>query len=250
MYPPLQAENTLDVKKDIKSTHRRPTLVPRQDDSLESDKPTMYLSIDVETDGPVPGLYSMISLGLAGFTIQKDLVWEMEINLFPIEGASRDPNTMIWWEHPDQKEAWAHLMKNRQQPKEAMIQLANDIEKLKLQYRVVTIAWPSCFDWMFIHWYMHKFVGNNPLGRRAKCADTYAWAISRTTHPNVSIAPLLEDWEDNRFTHSHKALDDAKDQGAKFINMLNEMTKNGKDYRLRHAKRPHKRGNIPPRKHP
>lgn len=215
-----------------KSTHRKPEWLQKSDEKAESAKPILYLSIDVETDGPVPGIYSMLSLGLAGFTLDNSLVWEREVNFFPLEGASTYHKTMEWWSQPEQKDAWNHLMTNRQNPQAAMIKLSVDIQNLKLQYRVFTIAWPACFDWMFLHWYMHKFVGENPLGRTAKCAGTYAWAMSKTVHPNVSIDALLDSWDDERFQHSHKALDDAKEQGSKFINMLNEMTRNGKDQRL------------------
>jgi hypothetical protein len=237
---------------EIKSTHRQPRWKNNSDApstpstpstaSLDiSGKPILYLSIDVETDGPVPGIYSMLSIGMAGFTTDNQVVWEREINLLPLENARVDQKTLEWWKKDEQKEAWNHLMTNRKKPEEAMVNLSEEIRELRTQYRVFTIAWPACFDWMFLHWYMHKFVGDNPLGRRAKCADTYAWAISRTIHPNISIGPLLEEWEDNRFTHTHKALDDAKEQGAKFVNMLKEMTRNGKDYRLCYDKR-HKHG--------
>lgn len=218
----------------VKSTHRKPEWIQKSEEPVETGKPILYLSIDVETDGPIPGMYSMLSLGLAGFTLDNQLVWEREINFLPLEGAGTYHKTMEWWSQPEQKEAWEHLMRNRQSPHEAMIRLSLELQKLKMQYRVFTIAWPACFDWMFLHWYMHRFVGENPLGRSAKCAGTYAWAISRTIHPNISIDTLLDSWEDDRFQHSHKALDDAKEQGAKFINMLNEVTSHGKDHRLNH----------------
>jgi hypothetical protein len=60
-------------------------------------------------------------------------------------------------------------------------------------------------------------------------------------HPNVSIQPLLDSWSDERFPHTHKALDDAKEQGARFINMLREQTKGGKHFRLTP-----KRGHVGP----
>lgn len=248
-------ENPDPPVEEIKRTHRQPswmaTDMPSTPSMDDGNRPILYLSIDVETDGPVPGIYSMLSIGMAAFSLQNEVVWERELNLFPLEGASKDHKTMDWWKQEEQQAAWEHLMQDRQDPKEAFIRLTAEIKELKKHYRVFTIAWPACFDWMFLHWYMHKFVGENPLGRRAKCADTYAWAISRTLHPNVSIDVLLEEWEDDRFKHTHRALDDAKEQGAKFINMLTEMTRNGHDYRLgydknhhhHHRRRPHHRRN-------
>jgi hypothetical protein len=160
----------------------------------------------VETDGPVPGLYSMLAIGLAAFTMENQVVWEREIHLHPLPDASQDRRTMEWWNEPEQADAWHHLQHNRRDPKMAMIELASELEQLKKLYRVFVVAWPACFDWMFLHWYFHKFVGDNPLGRRAKCADSYAWAMSRTRHPNITLTPMLESWDDGRFKHTHKAL--------------------------------------------
>ena len=169
-----------------RATHRRPTTLI-QDSShsshhshrpLAKDKAQtlVYLSVDVETDGPVPGLFSMLSIGLCAFTISGEIVWEKELNLLPLKDAQQDEQTMKWWMQPEQADSWNHLMKNRRNPQDAMIQLSQDLTNLKKHYKVVTVAWPACFDWMFLHWYMYKFIGDNPLGRSAKCGVSYAWS--------------------------------------------------------------------------
>jgi hypothetical protein len=194
----------------------------------------VYLSFDVETDGPVPGLFSMLSIGLCALDIGGSVIWEREYNLCPLEGASQDPETMAWWMSEPQKKAWEHLLVNQQSPEAVMKALAVELKNLKRQYRIVCIAWPVCFDWMFLHWYMHKFVGENPLGRSAKCGVTYSWAMAKTQNPNVDMTSMLEEWEDPRFKgHTHCALDDAREQGARFVNMLREATRHGKDARVR-----------------
>lgn len=57
----------------------------------------VFVSTDVETDGPIPGEYSMLSLGSAAFSERGHLVDVFQANLRPLEGARQDPDTMRWW---------------------------------------------------------------------------------------------------------------------------------------------------------
>lgn len=198
--------------------------------------PVVYVSIDVETNGPVPGIFSLLSIGIAAFDTFGRIVYESEHNLLALPDAREDETTMKWWRAPEQAAAWNHLSQDRRPPEEVFKKLAQDFRELRKLYRVFTVAWPACFDWMFLQWYMYKYVGENPLGRTAKCAVTFAWALSKTATPNVDISSLLEKWEDNRYKHTHCALDDAREQGAKFINMLRENTRSGQDARIKTKK--------------
>ena len=139
---------------------------------------------------------------------------------------------MAWWHSPEQQPAWEQLMQNRRDPQEVFEELVAALKPLKERYRVFCVAWPACFDWMFLQWYMYKFIGHNPLGRTAKCGVTYCWALAKTSNPNIDMSAMLEDWKDPRFAHTHCALDDAREQGARFINMLREATRHGHDPRL------------------
>ena len=69
----------------------------------------IYISVDIETDGPIPGEYSMLSLGAAAFMPddESNTVGTFEVNLPRLDGAGQDPDTMKWWD--TQKEAWEHV---------------------------------------------------------------------------------------------------------------------------------------------
>ncbi|HEV2669038.1 MAG TPA: exonuclease, partial [Blastocatellia bacterium] len=64
----------------------------------------VYVSTDVETDGPIPGLNSMLSFGSAAYLPDKTLISAFTANLETLPGAAADPKTMAWWE--TQPEAW------------------------------------------------------------------------------------------------------------------------------------------------
>lgn len=65
----------------------------------------IYVSTDIETDGPIPGRHSILSLGSAAYTADKQLVGTFSANLNTLPGATPDPITTAWW--ATQPEAWA-----------------------------------------------------------------------------------------------------------------------------------------------
>ena len=64
----------------------------------------IYVSTDVEADGPIPGPNSMLSFGSAAYLADKSLVGTFEANLETLSGAQGDARTMEWWK--GQPEAW------------------------------------------------------------------------------------------------------------------------------------------------
>src|SRR5437588_1300653 len=65
----------------------------------------IYVSTDVETDGPIPGVYSMLSIGSAAYLPDKTFLGGFTANLETLPGAAQHPETMRWWQ--GQPDAWA-----------------------------------------------------------------------------------------------------------------------------------------------
>jgi hypothetical protein len=59
----------------------------------------IYVSTDVEADGPIPGPNSMLSFGSAAYTGGKELIGTFSANLETLTGATADPKTAEWWAH-------------------------------------------------------------------------------------------------------------------------------------------------------
>jgi hypothetical protein len=78
----------------------------------------IYVSTDVETDGPIPGPHSMLSFASAAYTADKKLVTCFEANLHTLPDASGNAETMAWWK--TQPEAWDSHRLNLQEPEAAM----------------------------------------------------------------------------------------------------------------------------------
>src|SRR4029453_12373837 len=80
----------------------------------EPTMPEVYVSTDVEADGPIPGPHSMLSFASAAYLANKTLVSTYEANLELLPGAQGDPRTMEWW--LGQPDAWAACRANPRDP--------------------------------------------------------------------------------------------------------------------------------------
>jgi hypothetical protein len=175
----------------------------------------IYVSTDVETDGPVAGRHSMLSIGSAAFSAGKDLLGTFSANLETLPGLTPDPKTAAWW--ATQPEAWEVCRRNPEPPETAMRRYVAWLASLP--GRPVFVAYPSAFDFPFVYWYLMEFVGENPFGYSAIDIKTYAMAILRRSYRACGKKALPAEWFDPA-PHTHIALDDAIEQGRLFCNML------------------------------
>ena len=115
----------------------------------------IYVSTDVEADGPIPGPHSMLSFASAAYRADKTLVGTFSRNLETLEGARSDPKTEAWWQ--TQPEAWAACRRELQSPALAMRDYAAWLHGLP--GRPVFVGYPASYDFMFVYWYLIQFVG-------------------------------------------------------------------------------------------
>jgi len=182
----------------------------------------LYISTDVETDGPIPGPHSLLSLGAAAYTAEKVLVSTFSANLEPLPGAQPHPKTAAWW--ATQPEAWAACRKDPEPPERVMRRFVDWLESLG--GKPVFVAYPAGFDFTFVYWYLIKFVGESPFGHSALDIKTFAMALLKTGYRRSTKRNMPRRWFET-LPHTHVALDDAIEQGALFCNMLRESRENG-----------------------
>lgn len=177
------------------------------------------VSIDVESDGPIPGENSMLSLGAAAFDTDGELIDVFQANLKPLEGAHQDPETMAWWEK--NKEAWDYALSSQAEPEKAMKSFDAWLRILEARYGTVTfIAYPAGYDWTFVYWYSRKFI---PVWKRGfQCLDikSYAAALLGVPFRSATKRNFPKVWFNDNFKHTHKASDDAVEQGYIYFQML------------------------------
>lgn len=156
-----------------------------------------HIVIDAEADGPCPGLYSMVSLGITT-VFEKERVtgkWDFR------------PISDLW-----NKSALDSCNLTREQtllfkdPGIVMQDVRQYLDCIKEKTsggRIVCWSDNPAFDWQFLNYYMWKFLSLNPIGFSCRrIGDLYSGAI-RTFSDHTS-------WKNLRVTkHDHNPLHDA-----------------------------------------
>jgi DNA polymerase III alpha subunit (gram-positive type) len=192
-------------------------LLPKSLNYFSKNMTEIYVSTDIETDGPIPGPNSMISLASAAYLKDKTLVGTFTINLKPMAEGKSDLKTMEWWK--SQPAAWQVTQVNPQDPLKAMQDYLTWLKSLPGS--LVFVAYPAGFDFLFVYWYLIRFTGESPFSYSALDIRTYAMAMLKTEYSKATKRSMPKRWMDP-IQHSHVALDDAIEQGSLFCNMLAE----------------------------
>lgn len=189
-----------------------------------SPRPDLYISADVETDGPIPGPFSMLSFG---FSVVGSFAGD-QLHRFP-----NDQSTVFYVELKPisdefQEEALTvngldrgALIEQGSDPRDAMNAAAEWIRAVSENHRPVLVAYPVAFDWSFLYWYFERFADHGSPFGFSSCLDirTLYQAAAGTVHDQsgkASMPPsLLPD-----SPHTHNALDDAIEQGELFANVF------------------------------
>jgi DNA polymerase III epsilon subunit-like protein len=153
-----------------------------------------FIIVDVESDGPIPADYSMVCFGAVLFDEALDKSFygqtrpvseRFDAEALAISGFSREQ----------------HL--GFDEPKDVMEKFAAWLEEHS-EGRPVFVSDNVAFDWQFINYYFHKFLGRNPFGFSGRrIGDIYA-GLMRDVY-------RATEWKKYRMTkHTHNPVDDAQ----------------------------------------
>lgn len=189
-----------------------------------SSEPEIYVSTDIEADGPIPGAHSMLSLASAAYRADKSLVATFSANLDTLPDASQDARTMAWWQ--DFPEAWERCRRDTRPAEVVMREYAAWVKALP--GRPVFVGFPASWDFMWVYWYLVRFTGERPFREHAIDVRSYAMGMRKVSFHETTRTYLPKRWFDAGLPHTHVALDDALEQGAMFCNMMAENRKPGR----------------------
>jgi hypothetical protein len=161
-----------------------------------------YIMVDVESDGPIPGDYSMICFGAV--IVNKDLNQTFYGKLKPIS------DNFI----PD---ALGISGLNREEtlsfddPGAVMQNFANWIAA-NCQGKPIFISDNNGYDWMFICWYFHHFLKSNPFGYSSQNLGSLYKGLIKDTSKNFKHLRQTK--------HSHNPVDDAIGNAEAFLQII------------------------------
>ena len=113
-----------------------------------------YVVVDIEADGPIPGDYSMISFGAVLVDPRLDRTFYGQLKpisdkwvpeALAISGHSREET--LGFDEPS-----------------IIMQRFADWIKREVKGKPNFVSDNNGFDWQFINWYFHHFLGENPFG--------------------------------------------------------------------------------------
>ncbi|RIK34173.1 MAG: DNA polymerase III subunit epsilon [Chloroflexi bacterium] len=173
----------------------------------------IYFSVDVETSGPIPGEYNLLSIGacVVGANAQR---FYMELapvtDNFTTEAMALSAVTL------------AELRERGAPPRDAMAQFAAWTRAQAHDARAVFVGFNAAFDWSFVNYYFVKFLGvdANPFGYMALDIKSYAMGVYNTTFGATSMRHLPPEIHPPNTPLSHNALDDAIQQAEIFERLL------------------------------
>ena len=176
-----------------------------------------YVSVDVETSGPVPGQYSLLSIGACTIFEPRSSFY---VELQPINANFTEEAMSI------HRLSLEQLSARGEDPALALTRFANWLgEQAPIGQHPIFVAFNAGFDWMFLSYYFFHYLGYNPFGHAA--LDIKAYYMGKF---NVAWAETSMRYVSPRFLGdqplTHHALRDAIDQANIFLQLLEET--NGK----------------------
>lgn len=162
-----------------------------------------YIMIDVESDGPIPGDFSMISFGAV--LVDEKLDKTFYGRLKPVSDKYIEEALCV----SGHSRAETLLFDD---PKEVMENFSNWI-KTVVKDKPVFISDNNGYDWMFICWYFHHFTGSNPFGHSSQNLGSLYKGM---------VKDMFQNFKHLRKTaHTHNPVDDALGNAEALLTLKN-----------------------------
>ena len=150
-----------------------------------------YIMVDVEADGPIPGDYSMVCFGAV--VVEPSLNRTFYGRLKPISDK--------WVTEALQVSGFTREETlGFDQPATVMQQFANWIGEVR-SGQPMFISDNNGFDWQFLNWYFHHFLGKNPFGHSSTNLGSLYKGVVRDMFANFKHL--------RKTKHTHNPVDDA-----------------------------------------
>jgi hypothetical protein len=157
--------------------------------------------VDVEADGPIPGDYSMVCFGAV--IVEPELNRTFYGRLKPV--SERFIPDALAVSGFTREECLAF-----DDPQQVMADFKQWLTT-NCKGRTLFISDNNGFDWQFINWYFHHFLGNNPFGFSSTNLGSLYKGMQRDTFVNFKHL--------RKTKHTHNPVDDARGNAEALLQM-------------------------------
>ena len=160
--------------------------------------------VDIESDGPIPGDYSMVCFGavIVAPGLEKTFYGKLKPisekwipEALAVSGFSRE-ETLGFGEPAAVMQAFAAWLAEASKGRPMFVSDNNG------------------FDWQFVNWYFHHFTGGNPFGHSSTNLGSLYKGMVKDMRPNFKHL--------RRTTHTHHPVDDAKGNAEAMLTLVQE----------------------------
>lgn len=167
-----------------------------------------FISVDVETAGPIPGEFSLLSIGAC---VVFDPMRTFACELKPIN-RNADPKAL------EVTGLSLDLLEQRGLSAEKAMQQFDSWlqgEAVTPECTLVFVGLNAPFDWSFVNYYFHRFLGRNPFGFTALDIKAYYMGVTGCRWEDTRSSRMARDLKPQH-SGSHRALQDALYQAELF----------------------------------
>ncbi|MEJ2706980.1 MAG: 3'-5' exonuclease [Anaerolineales bacterium] len=183
-------------------------------DANQVETSEFFVSVDVETAGPNPSQYSLLTIGACTLNERPRTFY---VELQPVNDKMTSEAFAI--HHLDLR----RLADKGMPPAKAMRSFEDWLVAETPQGKQpVFISFDAPFEWMFVNDYFHRFLGKNPFGTSALDIKAFFMGMSGALWSQTSMQTMLARYL-NHEEITHHALRDALDQAEIFAKMLEEV---------------------------
>lgn len=167
----------------------------------------VLISVDIEASGPIPGRYSMLALGAC---VVDAPYMKFYGELKPISDAA------VYEAMAVVKRTIKDFKKTGEAPIKVMRGFSQWILRVCKGRKPVFLGFNATFDWAFVNWYFHTYLGKNPFGFGGVDIKSYYMGLSNCSWEDTRSSRLPKTVIKGVLPHSHNALDDAIEQAQIF----------------------------------
>jgi len=182
-----------------------------------------YFSADIETDGPIPGPYSMLSFAIVyagrfdGKRFERPVSYDQIFyrELKPISDNFQSEALRV--NGLDR----VRLCAEGDTPQKAMSEACKWVKNIAGGAKPVLVAYPLSFDWTWLYWYFIQFSLDGSPFDYSRCFDIKtALAVKAGVPITEASRSRLDPFLRAKHQHTHHALDDAISQAEIFANVF------------------------------
>lgn len=179
-------------------------------DSIMQDLPAL-ISVDVETAGPNPGNYALLSIGACTLTQPRQTFYvELKPDRLEFQAQAMEIHGLDFGD----------LIREGIAPADALLRFEYWLNKVVPEGRQpIFLAFNAPFDWMFLNDYFYRYLGRNPFGHSALDIKAFYMGASRVSWCQTSGSEMRRLFMDSKEL-SHNALEDAVEQAVLFERVL------------------------------